>query len=350
MRGAGAEAEQAVLDALASIGVPAHQPAHRDSSVDIWVDIPGGNRVPIEVKYTALASVDGLPRQIDRWERTLPTTVDGQDLLKILVADRVTSAAKDMLRDLGWGWLDLRGQLRLVAPGLFVHADIKPLSTSKPPHSDPFSGTSGLEVAVELLLRPGHHIGIRNLAKKIDRSPSTVSETVGRLRRADLVEEDLSPVVPELFWSLASVWHRPSVDVKSLPDNDDHAVLVALKVGLDSGAESGWAMSDSPAAVVYGAPIALRSHYPPVLYVPDDVTLRRAANLLGTALDPSTRAGTLRAAPVRAVCSQRIRSYVGSNWPLAQPLFVALDLAQDPGRGREILAEWTPPERWTRVW
>jgi len=38
------------------------------------------------------------------------------------------------------------------------------------------------------------------------------------------------------------------------------------------------------------------------------------------------------------------------RWPLAQPLFVALDLAQDPGRGREILNDWTPPEPWHRVW
>lgn len=29
---------------------------------------------------------------------------------------------------------------------------------------------------------------------------------------------------------------------------------------------------------------------------------------------------------------------------------VALDLAQDTGRGREILDAWTPDERWTRVW
>jgi len=36
--------------------------------------------------------------------------------------------------------------------------------------------------------------------------------------------------------------------------------------------------------------------------------------------------------------------------PLAAPLFVALDLAQDVGRGREILNTWDPPEGWARVW
>jgi hypothetical protein len=35
---------------------------------------------------------------------------------------------------------------------------------------------------------------------------------------------------------------------------------------------------------------------------------------------------------------------------LAHPLFVALDLAADPGRGREILDGWTPPADVARVW
>jgi hypothetical protein len=38
------------------------------------------------------------------------------------------------------------------------------------------------------------------------------------------------------------------------------------------------------------------------------------------------------------------------EWPLAHPLFVALDLAQDVGRGREVLDRWTPDTRWPRVW
>lgn len=52
------------------------------------------------------------------------------------------------------------------------------------------------------------------------------------------------------------------------------------------------------------------------------------------------------------ICSRRVDATGWANeiWPLAQPLFVALDLAQDPGRGREILADWTPPEQWHRVW
>jgi hypothetical protein len=50
------------------------------------------------------------------------------------------------------------------------------------------------------------------------------------------------------------------------------------------------------------------------------------------------------------VCTQRIH-LIDETWPLAQPLFVALDLAQDPDRGRELLDGWTPPtEAGPRVW
>jgi hypothetical protein len=347
----GVEAEQALAEALTSVGLTVNRPGH-DSNVDILVDVPAGNRLAIEAKYTSLASMDGLARKLDRWERQVPEKFEGLGLVHVLVADRVTADAKDLLRDTGWGWLDLRGHLHVVAPGLFVDANVEPFRGPAHRHHDPFAGKSGLEVTVELLLdpHPNKPIGIRSLAKRIHRSPSTVSEVLSRLREAHLVEDDLSPVVPDLFWSIASAWRPVSAHVASLPDDGDQPLLNTLRVGLESGSRVGWALTDSQAAHEYGAPIALRRDYPPTLYVPDDVTLRRATQVLGTSNTSSDRSGTLAVAPVSAVCEQRIADQSTSMWPLAHPLFVALDLAQDPGRGREILSEWTPPEWWPRVW
>jgi hypothetical protein len=344
------QAEQALLEALTSIGLRAVQPINPDSHVDVWVDVPSGGRVPIEVKYTSLASLHGLQGQLDRWERRMPETVDGLPIVKVLVADRITADARHHLRDADWGWLDLRGHLHVVAPGMFVDANVEPTHTLGHRSSDPFAGRSGLEVAADLLLNPHDPVGIRALAKRIGRSPSTVSEVVARLREAHLIDEDHTPVVPELFWSLAPAWRPVSADVTSLPDTDDRPLLAALRVGRDGGSGSGWALTDSPAALIYGAPIALRRDYPPVLYVPDDTTLRRAVQVLGPTSVSSNRSATLKVAPVRTVSTQRVTDYSQSTWPLAHPLFVALDLAQDPGRGREILSEWTPPEKWIRVW
>lgn len=59
----------------------------------------------------------------------------------------------------------------------------------------------------------------------------------------------------------------------------------------------------------------------------------------------------IRVAPVPAVCRHRVDLDTNpTEWPLVHPLFVALDLAQGLGRGREILDAWAPDERWTRVW
>jgi hypothetical protein len=345
----GIEAEQALIDALTSIGLTAEKPIQPDTNFDIWVEVPGGMRVLIEVKYTSLASVDGLREKLHRWNRQTPELVDGRPVTRVLVADRVTADARSYLRSADWGWLDLRGHMRVAAPGLFVDADVETTQHPAPRNLDPFSGKSGLEVAADLLLNPEKSMGVREIAKRIGRSPSTVSEVVGRLREADLVDENRRAVVPDLFWSLVPAWRPESVDVASLP-GDDKALLTTLKVGRDNGSGLGWALTDTPAALIYGAPIAIRRDSPPVLYLPDGATLRRAVQALGPAATSSSRSATLRAAPIRAVSTHRVADYRQSPWPLAHPLFVALDLAQDPGRGREILSEWTPHARWIRVW
>src|SRR5262249_29742074 len=153
-------------------------------------------------------------------------------------------------------------------------------------------------------------------------------------------------------WNLASAWRPVSADVTSLPSMRDQPLVRALRVGQDEDATVGWALTDTNAAAVYGAPIGARKDHPADIYVPDKQTLRRATQVLGLAGDPSARVATLRAAPVGAACSHRIRDQgtSGNQWPLTRPLFVALDMAQDPGRGREILDEWTPPDPWARVW
>jgi hypothetical protein len=124
-----------------------------------------------------------------------------------------------------------------------------------------------------------------------------------------------------------------------------------LHLGLDNvEASTGWALTDSAAAVAYDAPLAVRADQLLDFFVPDQATQRRATALLGAAPSSSQARCAVRIAPVPAACSQRVDVAAPFDWPLAHPLFVALDLAQDSGRGREILEAWTPPQRWTRVW
>lgn len=108
---------------------------------------------------------------------------------------------------------------------------------------------------------------------------------------------------------------------------------------------------DSGAAVAYGAPMAFRAGQALDFFVPDQTTIRRATTLLGLAPSSGNARATVRIAPVPAVVEYRVELDTNAmQWPLAHPLFVALDLAQDLGRGREILDGWKLDERWARVW
>lgn len=341
-----------LADAVTSLGLGFFAaPPDNAAGADAYLVLPGENPVALEIKAVSLLSAKGLSDTLNRWNSISPT--DGA--IRVVVGDRITGDARVLLREAGWGWLDLRGHLRLAADGLLVDTDVATDRKSSRRPTEPFAGSVGIQVAAAMLLDPHKKIGIRRIAEQISRAPSSVSEAVAALRDANLLTRDDQPRTPELFWNLASVWKPTQLDVASLPQND-HAVLESLRVNIGELDTVGWALSDACAAVAYDAPIAIRSDHPPDFYVPDARVLRRAAQLLGRASEKTSRAVTLRVAPTPVICANREdpakyeSNRNSEHWPLAQPLFVALDLAQDPGRGREVLNDWTPPEPWPRVW
>ena len=346
----GANALEALRDAMSLAGLEV-EPGHAggvDTGADLVVTNPAGGATAIQVKWMSLATGDVLRRRVAEWERHRPP----DSPVGIVVADRVTKDAREVLRALGWGWFDLRGHLHLAAPGLLVDIDT-PMASGQ--HHPPvaLSGLAGLEVAAALLIRPTQPARVRATAESIGRAPSTVSEILSRLRNEGLIDDRNRPVMPELFWELADHWQPAEVDIRKEPDPGDPAVAAALKLSVDRVEHTtGWALTDTVAAVSYGAPVSARANHPRDFYVPSQAIQRRTVQLLGVAADHRTRAATVRVAPVPAICSARVATVSGAAgvWPLAHPLFVALDLATDPGRGREILAGWTPPEPWQRVW
>lgn len=342
------DAVELLADAAQAVGLDVDRTTGTaDRQVDAALVNPTGGRVDVELKKMSLVTADGLASKIADWERK-----SAGGAVHILVADRVTEPARRLLNQAGWGWLDLRGHLHVVGPGLFVDVDV-PSAVQPAARRAPLAGHVALEVAAELLLAADTPITVRATARQLGHSPSSISHAMTGLREAGLLDSAGRPVLPELFWELADRWSPSEVDVQRLPALGDRTVTDALRVGLESIEDTvGWAMGDTVAAARYGAPVGgVRADYPPELYVPDDATLRRAVRLLGAASDHAGRAATLRVAPVPAVCARRVdATRVNEFWPLTSPLFVALDLARDPGRGREILAGWTPRKPWHRVW
>jgi hypothetical protein len=334
-------ARDAVAAAVGAVGLAA---LRADHDVDLMVDVNG---VPLTLHLEPAATVT--PDSLRRWAGQ---RASDDATITVLVADRVLPSARPTLDDLGLGWLDLRGHLRLSAPGVLVDADV-PATRRLGGPADPFSGTVGIEVACALLLKPQEPVRVRAIARTLDRAPSSISAAVERLRNQQLINSQDQPVVPDLFWALAAVWRPPQVQVATVPEIADPVVAAALHTGWgDSSSGSGWVLTDALAASVYAAPIGVSSDYPPSFYVPDEATARRAETLLGVPARNTTPAATLRVAPVPQVCAFSLTTtgFPGKPWPLAHPLFVALDLAGDPGRGTEVLAGWRPQEETIRVW
>jgi transposase-like protein len=332
---------EALVDALGALGMSGEAVDPGVNGVDLVMDIHG-LKVFVEVKHRALVSraeVVDLPAAPDRSHDDVP-------LVGVVVADRVLASGRETLNQLGWSWLDLRGHLHLVAPGVHVDAPV-PAHRRRPDRVRALSGPAGIEVACALLLQDGG--SVRGLARELGRSPSTVSTVLKALRADGLVGENGAAVVPELFWEVAAAWRPPSTlaAVVAEPAPGTGIEEKALRLGLtEIESSQGWALTDTLAAVAYGAPVAAAADYPPEFYLPDSATFRRAQKLLNTT--ESGRTATIRVAPVPAVCAHRV-DLAHQVWPLANPLFVALDLAQDTGRGREILAQWHP-DKWRRVW
>lgn len=332
-------AEATLVDALFTLGVRASMdgPSYAPSAVVIETDL---GSYPVTIKRWATFPDSATHRNSD----LMKSSQDG--IVRLVVADRISQRAREDLTALGWSWLDMRGHLRLTAPGLLIDADI-PKTRGKQGRTDAFAGVAGLEVSCAILEHQSdlRQLSIRGISRLVNRSPSTVADVVGALREEALLPESGFEADPELFWRASSSWRPVAVGLLRAPTPHDPADFLAL--GFGGGLEDGvgWALTGDRAAAVYGADVPLRLDAPPRFYLPDQTTARRAQSILGAA--PLPEAGAVAViAPVRAACERRLPD-VDPDWPLAGWLYVALDLAADRGRGRELLDQWKPE---FRVW
>ncbi len=330
-----------VVDAFAQLGIDARS-YEADRGADLLLD-PDGVAIAVEVKRRSLVTEE-VARQLLAMTRPAGSAL-------LVVSDRVTGAAGTILTSSRGGYLDLRGRLALRAEGLVIDARVEPVK-GRTERSVALSGKAGFEVATALLMRPERPATVRELARELERSPSTVSVVLAALRRDGLTDATNAVEGTDLFWRVADRWPTERTSLRNLPALGDSSRTDPLRLALhDVGQGPGWALTDSAAAAAYGAPLAFRSDQVLDFFVPGQSIIRRATTLLGAAASTAQARLTVRVAPVPAAVRDRID--VDGNpteWPLAHPLFVALDLAQDVGRGREILDAWTPGGRWTRVW
>jgi hypothetical protein len=269
----------------------------------------------------------------------------------MVFADRIAERTRETLRERGWGWLDRRrGHLRLWYPGLRIDGTIEPRILAEPgPRARNAFTPAGLELALWLLVHPDEEASPRRLARTLGISAGQISNLLAALGANALLRRDKRPLTPELFWALVEQWRPRRHALQAWPPADS-LDAPELRVGE-------WVLSDSAAGVAYGAPLVVGGGHPPDLYVPDDEVLRWVLNRSPLAVEYAQRAATVAVAPTPLVNDERLRvaapgTVVGWTGALAHPVVVALDLATDRARGREVVSNWDPDPALgvTRVW
>jgi hypothetical protein len=333
-----------------SVVLPGAMYSNPDPEVDLVID-PEGAALQLCVKRVAFVN-DPLAERLASESQRLMRSIASAGVATVLfvVADQITRSARRVLTHSGVGYLDLRGHLGLHAPGLIVEAHVDP-QQRRSARRDPLIGNVGQEVAAALLMDPERRPGVRELARELKRSVSTVSDVLSGLREGRYVDEGSTVSGTRLFWALADHWSSENEYLLEAPPSGQSDLAAPLRFGFDEvGAGPGWALRGTAAAAVLGAPVAVRADQPLDFFVPDTAIVNRARRLLGPAPSAELARCSVAAAPVPAACTARIEA-MGSyfEWPTTHPLFVALDLAQDAGRGQEILRDWIP-KGWARVW
>jgi hypothetical protein len=333
----------ALHGALSEIGLDVNED-QREQVVEVgdtaWradaVFTVGGQRIVIEVKAVVT----------EREVNQLISYAQASPIPMLVASRRIADGARTRLRQEGIGYYDGRGRLRLALPGVMVDTDVPPMDfVEQPPAA--FEGEVVREVALVLLDEPDSRHGPRAIARSIRRAPSAVSAALDRLRANGLLTSANEPIIPELFWELAAVWRRGAQPLAGLPEPGRGSQNALLQLGLHE--ETGWALTDTLAARAWGMPLVVSPNYPPDFYVPTIIALQRAIAQFGRSEGPEGRACTIAVAPVPLVCRWR-DDRPGEHWKVANHVVVALDIAKDEARGREILERWDPPEGIIRVW
>lgn len=281
-------------------------------------------------------AVDGTRLHLHLVARAHPTPADLADLVgrdhalpAVVVADRISDAGRDVLRQAGWGWLDRRGHLRLWAPGARVETALPAAGASRRSNTGNAWTTVGLEIALATLLSPTEPVSARRVAARIGRSVGATHDLIGRFVELGLIGKATHlPLLPEMFWETAARW--PDDGWMPLPVGLD---IVAAKLGAEE-----LVRVDERAATLGGARIPAAGDLPARCYVPSAGALRRARALVDR--ERPTRCW-IRRSPVDWLPENTDHPPDANHpWRVAHPVVCALRLGADPARGREVVDSW----------
>lgn len=269
--------------------------------------------------------------------------------LKVLVGDRISAEARATLDEAGWSWLDRRGEISLrVNPRFFVRRSIAPITRSSPQVNGPVRSRAGIAYLAAALERPLDAPVLRATARRVGLSHAALSNAKAQLRDANLIDSSGRVIEHVTFEALSESWVQEVSALATAPNALNGAVL---GVNAEKPDEPGWALTETLAAIAWGAAITVKSTYPPDFVVPTRQIFDRAIHVLGASNSFETRLATISISQVPFDTDRRFR-LEGVEHLLTHPLYIALAISRDRARGPEILAAWNPtePEGFERTW
>jgi hypothetical protein len=266
----------------------------------------------------------------------------------LVVADRVTADARVVLQRAKRSFCDARGSLFLTAKNMLVAVDFEPSSNVERNRlAHPLDGAA-FDVAL-WILHAGPQ-GTRAISRAINRPSSTVNDVVTKLRNESLLYDGTHPLLPELFELCVEEWKRrvayraviPGVVVEAPP----------RRAGCNFGdlAVTGWASAGVTAQLAWRTAGMTGLRTTTTFFVPNEESIHRAKALpnlfIPSRLGGKDQQTELIVSPVPWLCAHRVATAHGVTIP---PIAIAMELAADAARGREILDSFNP-EGYLRVW
>ena len=107
------------MASAAALGLETSPDLPENQRHDIVLIVPGRGVVVLEVKASSIPTADQV--------RILAERPPG-GAIPVLVADQIPASVRVALNDSAVSWLDRRGHLRLTGDGLYIDADVPPVS------------------------------------------------------------------------------------------------------------------------------------------------------------------------------------------------------------------------------